>query len=225
MVMKMNKVPNHVAIILDGNGRWAKKRGLARNVGHYYGANNLFKIADYANTLGIKLLTVYAFSTENWGRPDAEVEYLMNEPKRYLEKNMERLSEIKYKIKFFGRRTLMPKSMLEVIETLENKTKDNPGMTLQIAFDYGSKEELIQAFSKMDKPFNEENLREHLYIKDDVDLLIRTSGEQRLSNFLLWQSAYSEFLFVKKHWPAFNKKDLDKAITAFNKRNRRFGKL
>lgn len=221
----MNHKLNHLAIILDGNGRWAKKRGLPRNIGHYNGANNLFKIANHANNLGIKTLTVYAFSTENWNRPTEEVEYLMTEPKRFLEKNLNRLSDIKYKITFVGRKTKIPKDMLEVINTLESNTRNNPGMNLQIAFDYGSKEEIIQAFEKCEKPFTEEKLREHLYVKEDVDLIIRTSGEERLSNFLLWQNAYSEFYFIKKHWPAFTKRDLEKAIKVFNKRNRRFGKL
>lgn len=223
--MKMNHNLNHLAIILDGNGRWAKKRGLPRNIGHYNGANNLFRIANHANDLGIKTLTVYAFSTENWNRPKEEVEYLMTEPKRFLEKNMNRLSDIKYKIKFVGRKSKIPNEMLEVINTLETNTIDNPGMTLQIAFDYGSKEEIIQAFEKTEKPFTEENVRKHFYVKEDVDLIIRTSGEERLSNFLLWQNAYSEFYFIKKHWPAFTKRDLEKAIKVFMKRNRRFGKL
>lgn len=221
----MSNLPNHIAIILDGNGRWAKKRGLPRNVGHYYGANNLFKIANHANNLGIKYLTVYAFSTENWGRPESEVEYLMQEPKRFLDKNYDRLKEIKYQIKFVGRKTKLPQEMLAVIESLEKTTEKNSGMVLQIAFDYGAKEELIQAFEKIDKPFSEAELRKHFYVREDVDLLIRTSGEMRLSNFLLWQAAYSEFLFTKKHWPAFSKKDLEKAIKVYLKRNRRFGKL
>lgn len=221
----MLKIPNHVAIILDGNGRWAKKRGLPRNIGHYNGANNLFKIANHANNLGINVLTVYAFSTENWNRPREEVEYLMTEPKRFLDQNIEKLKEIKYKIKFVGRTSKIPNDLKEVIKKLERSTKDNLGMTLQIAFDYGSKEELIQAFEKVEKPYTEEKIKNALYVKEDVDLLIRTSGEQRLSNFLLWQNAYSEFVFVKKHWPSFTKKDLEKAIKSYNKRNRRFGKL
>lgn len=217
-------IPNHIAIILDGNGRWAKRRGLPRNVGHYQGGVNLFKIANKANELGVKILTVYAFSTENWNRPKEEVNYLMEKPIEFLEDNYNRLGEIKYKIKFVGRRSKFNNKMLKVINTLEDKTKNNKGMTLQIAFDYGAKEELIQAFSKIDD-YSEENIKKHLYVKDDVDLLIRTSGEMRLSNFLLWQNAYAEFLFVKKHWPAFKERDLVKAIKKYNKRNRRYGKL
>lgn len=218
------KIPNHIAIILDGNGRWAKRRKLPRNLGHYNGAVNLFKIANKAKELGVSYLTVYAFSTENWSRPDEEVNYLMSKPLEYLNENEHRLNEIKYKVEFKGRRDRIPKAMLETIERLERATKDNKGMVLQVAFDYGSKDELFNAFSKVEK-FDEEDLRKHLYIKQDVDLLIRTSGEQRLSNFLLWQSAYAEFLFVKKHWPSFKEKDLLKAIKTYNKRERRFGGL
>lgn len=218
------KIPNHLAIILDGNGRWAKKRGLPRNVGHYYGGVNLFRIAAKANELGIKYLTVYAFSTENWKRPTEEVEYLMKQPIKFLKENEHKLKDIKYIIKFVGRRDRLPAEMIEVIEKLENVTAGNYGMTLQIAFDYGAKDELLNAFSKVNN-FTEEELRNHLYIKQDVDLLIRTSGEQRLSNFMLWQVAYAEFLFVKKHWPSFKEKDLIKALKKYSKRNRRFGGL
>src|SRR5690625_3412615 len=217
-------IPNHVAIILDGNGRWAKRRGLPRNAGHYQGGVNLFKIANKANELGIKYLTVYAFSTENWNRPKAEVDYLMEKPIEFLKENYDKIGDIKYKIKFVGRRSKFKESMLETINYLEDKTKDNIGMTLQIAFDYGAKEELIQAFKKA-KELNEENIKKHLYVKEDVDLLIRTSGEKRLSNFLLWQNAYAEFIFVRKHWPSFKERDLIRCIKRYNKRNRRFGKL
>jgi len=222
-MIKMN-IPNHIAIILDGNGRWAKKRGLPRNLGHYNGATNLFKIANKAHGIGVKYLTVFAFSTENWSRPKEEVNYLMEKPLEYLEKNRHRLHEIKYKIKVLGRKDRIPNSTLKAIKELEESTKDNKGMVLQIALDYGAKDELINAFSKA-KSFEEEEVRKHFYIKQDVDLLIRTSGEKRLSNFLLWQSAYAEFVFVKKHWPSFKEKDLIKAIKEFNKRNRRFGGL
>lgn len=221
----MFNMPNHVAIILDGNGRWAERRGLPRNLGHYQGGKNLFKIAGEASDLGIKVLTVYAFSTENWNRPKAEVEYLMEQPLEYLNKNEDNLRNANYKVVFCGRKDRLPSSMLETVSRVEAATKDNKGMILQVAFDYGSKEELTQAFSKLEKPFTEENLRKHLYVTQDVDLLIRTSGEQRLSNFLLWQASYAEFVFIKKHWPAFKKRDLIKSIKVYNKRNRRFGGL
>jgi undecaprenyl diphosphate synthase len=219
------KVPSHLAIILDGNGRWAQKRGLPRNLGHYNGAINLFKIANHANNLGVNFLTVYAFSTENWNRPKAEVDYLMLKPLEYLNENIDRLKDISYKIIFVGRRTKLPKETILVIDKLESQTKNNKGMVLQIAFDYGSKEEIINAFNQIKKPYTEEKLREFLYVKEDVDLLIRTSGEVRLSNFLLWQNAYAELIFIKKHWPSFSKKDLEKSFKEYSKRNRRFGKL
>jgi undecaprenyl diphosphate synthase len=223
--MNPNNVPNHIAIILDGNGRWAKKRGLPRNIGHYNGARNLFTIASHAHKMGVKYLTVYAFSTENWKRPKEEVDYLMTEPKRFLLKNMHNLEKIHYKITFVGRRDRIPQEFKDVIDTLESKTKDNSGLTLQIAFDYGAKNELLTAFSKLENDYTEENLRKHLYVKQDVDVLIRTSGEVRLSNFLLWQVSYAEMFFIKKHWPEFKPKDLDKIIKKYQKRHRRFGGL
>lgn len=219
------KIPNHLAIILDGNGRWAKKRMLPRNLGHYQGALNLFTVAKASEALGVKYLTVFAFSTENWKRPTEEVNYLMEEPLRQLNKNEHKLDKITYKIVFVGKKNRIPVAMQEVVKRVEDKTKDNVGMVLQVALDYGSKDELINAFSNAEKPFREESIKEHLYVKQDVDLLIRTSGEQRLSNYLLWQSAYAEFVFVKKHWPAFKEKDLKKAIKIYSKRNRRFGGL
>lgn len=221
----MSNVPKHLAIILDGNGRWAKSRGLPRNLGHFQGAKNLFNIAKESSNLGIEVLTVYAFSTENWKRPQEEVDYLMQKPLEVLNENEEKLSTLNFKVNFVGRKNVIPDSMKEVVQRVEEKTKNNQGMLLQIALDYGSKEELIQAFNSANKPFTEESIREHLYVKQDVDLLIRTSGEQRLSNFLLWQLSYSEFIFVKKHWPSFKVKDLKKAIKTYNKRNRRFGGL
>lgn len=219
------QIPNHLAIILDGNGRWAKKRMMPRNYGHYQGAINLFKIANSAYELGINYLTVFAFSTENWKRQTEEVNYLMEEPLKKLNKHEEKLVDIKFKIIFVGRKDRIPESMKEVINRVEDATKNNEGMTLQVALDYGSKDELIHAFENAEKPYTEENVRKHLYVKQDVDLLIRTSGEQRLSNYLLWQVAYAEFIFVKKHWPAFREKDLNKAIKKYSKRNRRFGAL
>lgn len=218
-------IPNHLAIILDGNGRWAKKRAMPRTYGHYQGAVNLFKIAEASNKLGVKILTVFAFSTENWTRPTDEVDYLMTKPLEYLNKEEDRLKEITYKITFVGRRDRIPESMKEVVRRVEEITKNNTEMVLQIALDYGSKDELLTAFNKSEKPFTEESLRNNLYVKDEVDLLIRTSGEQRLSNYLLWQAAYAEFVFVKKHWPAFKEKDLIKAIKLYQNRNRRFGGL
>ena len=220
-----NKLPNHLAIILDGNGRWAKKRLMPRNYGHYHGAVNLFKIAKACHEIGIKVLTVFAFSTENWSRPETEVNYLMTEPLKQLNEHEAKLKDLPYRVTFVGRRDRLPKEMIEVIDRVEKATKDFGPMLLQVALDYGSKDELLYAFDKIEKPFTEKALKEHLYVKQDVDLLIRTSGEQRLSNYLLWQSAYAEFIFVKKHWPAFKEKDLKKALKKYEKRDRRYGGL
>lgn len=223
----MNKlnIPQHVAIILDGNGRWAKKRGQSRSFGHYMGGKNLFKVAKYAKDLGIKKLSVYAFSTENWKRPKEEVDYLMTKPIEMYHENKHRMSEIDYQVIFSGRRDRFSNELLEVINDIEKQTQDHKGFVLNICIDYGSYDEIITAINKLDKPVTKETFEQALMVKEPVDLLIRTSGEMRVSNFLLWQIAYAEFYFAKVHWPAFNKKQLEKAIKSFQKRNRRFGGL
>lgn len=223
--MTSKNIPSHVAIILDGNGRWAKKRGQTRSFGHYAGGKNLFTIAKEAQNLGIKKLSVYAFSTENWTRPQDEVDYLMTKPIEMFHENKSRLSEITYKVTFAGRRDRFSNELLEVIHTIEDETKKNEGFELTICADYGSYDELIHAINQSKSPITKESLEEHLYVKEPVDLLIRTSGEQRLSNFLLWQVAYAEFYFTKVHWPAFSKKELKKALNSYAKRHRRFGGL
>lgn len=223
------QIPNHVAIILDGNGRWAKRRGMPRTYGHKVGAENIFKIAGLCNELGIKTLTVYAFSTENFSRPDEEVDYLMKLPALLKEENKDRLSKHNVVIKHVGRRDKIPKDLLDLFDEFYESTKHHSGLTLNIAFDYGSYEELNQAIQSMIKAnktsFTQADMYPFLYVKEPVDLLIRTSGEQRLSNFLLYQVSYAEFYFTKKHWPAFNKRALYKAIKAYQKRERRFGGL
>jgi undecaprenyl diphosphate synthase len=218
-------IPTHVAIILDGNGRWAKKYGQPRSFGHYQGGRNLFSIATAAKKLGIKKLTVYAFSTENWKRPEDEVNYLMTKPIELFNENRNRIHEIDYRVTFAGRRDRFSKELLEVIETIEQETKDNQGFELTIAADYGSFDELVTAVNKCKHPIRKEDIEKHLMVKEPVDLLIRTSGEQRLSNFLLWQASYAEFYFTKVHWPAFREKHLKKAIQSYQKRHRRFGGL
>jgi len=218
-------VPNHVAIILDGNGRWAKKRKRPRSYGHYIGGRNLFKVATAAKQLGIKKLSVYAFSTENWKRPKDEVDYLMTKPIEMYQENKHRISEIDYKIIFSGRRDRFSKNLLDTIYDIEQKTKNNQGFTLNICADYGSYDELITAINQVEKPVTKESFEKHLMVKEPVDLLIRTSGEQRVSNFLLWQIAYAEFYFTKTYWPDFNQKALKKAIKSYQKRQRRFGGL
>jgi len=219
------KIPSHVAIILDGNGRWAKKLGQPRSFGHYQGGRNLFRIARVAKNLGIQKLTVYAFSTENWKRPEDEVTYLMTKPIELFYENRNRMNEIDYKITFAGRKDRFSKELLEVMDIITNETKNHVGFELCVAVDYGSYDEIITAVNSSKLPITKESLEEKLMIKEPVDLLIRTSGEQRLSNFLLWQASYAEFYFTKIHWPAFREKELKKAIKSYQKRHRRFGGL
>lgn len=223
--MNMKKMPKHVAIILDGNGRWAKKRKQPRSYGHYMGARNLFNIANVANDFGIEQLSVYAFSTENWKRPKEEVDYLMSEPVKYYHKNKDKVKDIKYKITVSGRKDRLPADLLEVIDDIVIKTKDNPGLNLNICLDYGAYDEILSAINASEKPVTRTSLENHLMVKKPVDLLIRTSGEQRISNFLLWQIAYAEFYFAKVHWPAFKKRQFEKALKSYQNRHRRFGGL
>lgn len=230
-------VPSHIAIILDGNGRWAKKRHLPRTLGHKQGSANLKTIALECNSLGIKALSVYAFSTENWSRPKEEIDYLMKLPKAFTEEFKGQFKEKDIRVMFSGRRDRVNKENLDLILEIEEKTKDRKGMILNICFDYGSQTELVEAVKSIGKELGKGNIKvddinaelitSNLYTKDlpPLDLMIRTSGEQRLSNFLLWQLAYAELYFTKKHWPAFNKKELYKALDDFQSRNRKYGGL
>ena len=230
-------MPKHIAIIMDGNGRWAAKRGMPRTYGHKKGSENLKNVALHCRELGIKALSVYAFSTENWKRPQAEIDYLMNLPKEFEETFKGQFEEKDIKVIFSGRRDRFPEHVQDLIQRVEEKTKDRDGMVLNICFDYGSYTEILDGVKQISVKFkndeislddiNEELMSSHLYTKNlpNLDLLIRTSGEERISNFLLWQLAYSELYFPKVHWPAFNRKQLLKAIDNFQKRNRRFGGL
>jgi len=232
-----NNIPNHIAIILDGNGRWAKKRGLPRTMGHKVGADNLKKIAIECSNLGIKALSVYAFSTENWKRPKEEIDYLMKLPKEFEEGFKGEFEDNGIRVMFSGRKDRFNNEVLGLMKRVEDKTKDRDKMILNICFDYGSQYEITEAVKQISMKYkenkiklediNEEMIGNHLYTKDlpKLDLLIRTSGELRISNFLLWQLAYSELYFPKVPWPAFNKKELLKAMDSFKKRNRRFGGL
>ena len=223
--MNLN-LPNHVAIILDGNGRWAKKRLMPRTFGHKAGADNLVELSKYCNRIGLKNLTVFAFSTENWNRPSDEVKYLMFLLKDMFERVFKKMDE-DIRIRVIGERNNLSEDVLDVINRVEEKTKNNQGLNLNIAFNYGSRDEIIHSVNEMIKNGEEitkENLSKHLYV-EDVDLLIRTSGEMRISNFLLWQISYSELYFTNVYWPDFGAKEFDKAIDAYNKRNRRFGGL
>lgn len=222
------KIPKHIAIIMDGNGRWAKKRGLARTFGHMEGAKTLKKIMEYLPKINVEYLTVYAFSTENWNRSDEEVSTLMSLFLKYIKK--EKKNMIKNEIRFFvsGRKDNVPKNLLEEIEKLQEETKNNKRLTLNIAFNYGGRAEIIDAVNKLLEN-NEKNIDEKIFLKylyndfPDPDLVIRTSGESRISNFLLWQIAYSEFYITDVLWPDFDEKEIDKAIENYSKRDRRFG--
>ena len=221
-------IPNHVAIIMDGNGRWAKKRGLARSFGHMEGAKSLRKALEHFIEIGVKYLTVYAFSTENWNRSEDEVLTLMNLFLKYIKS--ERKNMMKNGIRFYvsGRKNNIPKNLSEEIDRLQEDTKTNNKITLNIAFNYGGRAEIIDAIKKMSNAdienLDENNFSQFLYNDfPDPDLVIRTSGEFRISNFLLWQIAYSEFYVTDTLWPDFDKTEIDKAIDSYNKRDRRFG--
>jgi len=229
------KIPHHIAIILDGNGRWANKRGLPRTIGHKKGAENLKDTAISCSKLGIKALSVYAFSTENWNRPKDEVDYLMALPKEFEETYKGNFKEYDIRVIFSGRKDRFSPENLALMNKIETNTKDRNGMVLNVCFDYGSHTEIIGAMKDISELYksgkitlddiNVELVENHLYTKElpPLDLLIRTSGEQRISNFLLWQIAYSEFYFTKKYWPEFSEKELLKAIDDFQNRSRRFG--
>lgn len=231
----MNNLPQHIGVIMDGNGRWAKKRGLPRSAGHKAGAESLKKIVTEANNMGIKYITVYAFSTENWKRPKAEVDYLMNLLMDYLINAEKTLAGENVRIRAIGSRKELSEEMREQILKTENLTKDRNGIVMNIALNYGGREELIHAAKEISEAvkkgelnsedINEKIINSYLYTANqpDVDLLIRTSGEQRLSNFMLWQVSYAEMIFVKKAWPDFKPEDLRECILTFQGRGRRFG--
>ena len=227
---QFENLPNHIAIILDGNGRWAQKKGLPRNLGHRQGVETLIKISRYCSEIGIKHLTVFAFSTENWNRPKEEVDYLMNLLEEYFNGLDKKLRKRNIKLKVIGEKTNLSDKLINIINEVQDKSKNNTGMILNIAFNYGSKDEIINAVKGIIKDnviLSKENIDKYLYTSEsgNIDLLIRTSGEQRISNFLLWQIAYAELYFTKVYWPDFNKKELHKALESYQKRDRRFGGL
>ena len=222
------KIPKHVAIIMDGNGRWAKERGLNRTAGHEEGAKTVRKITSYCSDIGIKYLTLYAFSTENWERPKLEVEFLMKLLDRYLKKELSVYLENNIKFKAIGDISRFSKTLQNTIYETQNKTASCTGLTQVLALNYGSKDEIIRAIKKLNESnleVNEQNLESCLDTAGmgDVDILIRTSGEVRLSNYLLWQNAYAEMFFTQTYWPDFNESELDDILSDFNKRERRFG--
>ena len=227
-------IPNHVAIILDGNGRWAKAKGMPRNYGHVQGAKNVEVICEEAYKMGINYLTVYAFSTENWSRPEDEVDQLMKLLRNYMKTCLKTAEKNNMCVRVIGDKSRLADDIRESIATLEEASKNNTGLHFQVAINYGSRDEIVRAVNHImediskgiiDGPVTAELMDEYLDTKGipEPDLLIRTSGEQRLSNFLLWQLAYSEFYFTDVHWPDFSKEELKKACEAYSKRDRRFG--
>lgn len=220
------KIPTHIAIIMDGNGRWAKAKNLPRSKGHQEGAHSVEIITKAAHKLGVKYLTLYAFSTENWARPKTEILALMNLLDETLDKFLNNPNK-NIKVIFSSSRKKLPKKILTKMDKVEKESAKNKGITLNLAIDYGARQEILQAISKLQeknlKP-TQANFEKCLYNNlPDPDLVIRTSGEQRLSNFLLWQAAYSEFYFTKTLWPDFREKELLEAIKDFANRQRRFG--
>ena len=231
------EIPKHVAIILDGNGRWAKSKGLPRNAGHVQGARVVEDMCEITYNMGIQYFTVYAFSTENWSRPKDEVDALMKLLRNYMVNAKKRANKNNMCVRVIGDKTGLDWDLQESIRDLEESTKDNTGLHFQIAINYGGRDEITRAVIRLSADVaegkleadsvTEETLNSYLDTAGlpDPDLLIRTCGEQRISNFLLWQLAYTEFYFCDKAWPDFNKKELERAIESYNTRNRKFGGL
>ena len=235
MEISKEMMPKHIAIIMDGNRRWAQNNNVDKKIGHKQGAETLKKITKYANKIGLEFITVYAFSTENWKRTQEEVGALMLLLKKYLEDFFDASDTDNIKINVIGNIDKLSNDLKKSIQNVMEKTKNNIGLTLNIAFNYGGRDEITHALKNIGKKIEigelkaeditEDMIGENLYTsgQPDPDLLIRTSGEQRLSNFLPWQLVYSEFVFLDKMWPDFNEKDLDDAIIEYAKRNRKFG--
>ena len=234
---QQKQIPTHIAIIMDGNGRWAKSHKHPRNYGHQKGAKALEKLSIYANKLGIAYMTVYAFSTENWSRPQDEVDALMDLLRRYLKSHIKNSSKNNLRVKVIGNRNDLPNDIQVLVEKLEDITRRKDGMILNIALNYGGRDEIIRSIKKLIDDIENDKISSSQVTQEvfesyldtahtpDPDLVIRTSGEQRLSNFLTWQSAYSEFYFTDYLWPDFTEKELDKAIDAYKNRERRFGNI
>jgi len=226
-------VPSHIAIIMDGNGRWAKEKGLIRTAGHKKGVEKVREIAIYANSIGIKCLTLYAFSTENWNRPKEEVNYLMSLPKIFFSSYMKEIMANNIRIQMIGTLDNIPEEARNVFINAIEESKNNTGMILNFALNYGGRDEIVRACRQYaddvkngkENNIDENGFKSYLMTSNlpEVDLLIRTSYELRISNFLLYQLAYSEMIFLKTYWPDFTNNDLDECIKEFNRRNRRFG--
>lgn len=239
-ILDLKRVPNHVAVIMDGNGRWAQQRHLPRVAGHKEGMNTVKKITMVASDLGIKVLTLYAFSTENWKRPDQEVNYLMELPVTFFDTFVPELIANNIRVQVIGYVDKLPEKTKRAVDNAIEQTKDNTGMVLNFALNYGSRAEIVTAVQAIGKQVAEnkltiEDIDETLISENlmtsqlnelaDPDVIIRTSGEQRISNFLLWQIAYSEFVFIDEHWPAVNEEIFKRALSIYQKRDRRFGGL
>lgn len=234
-VLSESSLPVHIGIIMDGNGRWAKKRGLPRKAGHSAGAKTFRKITRYCSDIGIKYLTVYAFSTENWKRPEDEVSSLMKLFKSYLEEALADFKDDSIVVKFIGDKAPFDEALRNLMIENEESSKDRDGMVLNIAMNYGSRDEIVRAVknicsdvqngSVLPENIDEQLISDYLYTsgQPDPDLIIRPSGEHRISNFLLWQSAYTEFVIMNKLWPDFETSDLDEALEIYSQRNRRYG--
>lgn len=230
-------IPSHIAIIMDGNGRWAKKRAMPRIVGHHEGMKTVRKIARVADDLGVKVLTLYAFSTENWKRPKTEVNYLMSLPEKFLNEFLPEIMERNIRIQMIGEKEVLPENTKRALNKAMEQTKHNTGLILNFAMNYGSRAEIVSAIKQIVKDaqegkvtidsINEDTINQYLMTSHlpEPDLLIRTSGEVRLSNFLLWQLAYTEFWFTDTLWPDFSEETFKEAIRDYQKRNRRYGGL
>ena len=237
MELSQLKIPTHVSIIMDGNGRWAKSKGMPRTYGHSKGADVIMDICEDADALGIKYLTVYAFSTENWSRPESEVKTLMFLFRKYIKICYTKAMKNNTRVRVIGDKTGLAKDLQESIRTLETDTAKNTGLQFQIAINYGSRDEMLRGMRQMMQDYKEGKITleevDEAHFSDyldtagipDPDLMIRTSGEQRLSNYLMWQHAYSEFYFTDTPWPEFNKAELVKAIEAYTRRNLCYGKV
>lgn len=228
-----DNMPQHIAVIMDGNGRWAKKRGLPRLAGHQAGTENLRRVIRSCVELGIRYLSIYAFSTENWGRPKEEVEGLLKILESVIEKELTELNEEGVQLRHIGRLERLPAALRKKVEYAIDLTKNNSKLTVVVAFNYGGRDEIVYAVEQLIRQgtrvedISESLITQHLFTAGipDPDLIIRTSGEMRLSNFLIWQAAYSEYYVTPTYWPDFDKEELQKAIDAYCQRSRRFGCL
>ncbi|MFZ4454184.1 isoprenyl transferase [Salibacterium aidingense] len=235
MLLDQDNIPSHIAIIMDGNGRWAKQKGLPRVAGHREGMKTITNVVEKANDIGIQFLTLYAFSTENWKRPKTEVDFLMKLPERFLDKELPALQKNNVKVKTIGDPSLLPPHTKQAVDKAVRETENNSGLVLNFALNYGGRHELVEAVRKLGREVEHghlkpEDITESLFSDrlltseiPDPDLLIRTSGEIRLSNFMLWQLAYSEFWFTEVLWPDFNGGHLVEAVQRYQQRKRRYG--